>query len=77
MAVWFFLEVTWVCLRFLIVVFPDHTHLLFFTDRGSYYTYIETYFSDIYEQVVSSLMRTVTELYDYYTIADAQKFQNG
>ena len=77
MAVWFFLEVPWVCLRLVIVVFSDHTHLLSFTDRGSYYTYIETYFSDSYEQVVSSLKRKVTELYDYYTIADAQKFQNG
>ena len=26
---WLFLEVPWVCLRFVIVVFPDHTHLLF------------------------------------------------
>ena len=25
-----FLTVPWVCLRFVIVVFPDHTHLLFF-----------------------------------------------
>ena len=24
-----FLAVTWVCLQFVIVVFPDHTHLLF------------------------------------------------
>ena len=26
-----FLAVPWGCLRFVIVVFPDHTHLLFFT----------------------------------------------
>ena len=26
---WFFLAVPWVCLQFVIVVFPDHTHLLF------------------------------------------------
>ena len=25
-VVWFFLAVPWVCLRFVIVVFPDHTH---------------------------------------------------
>ena len=24
---WLFLEVPWGCLRFVIVVFPDHTHL--------------------------------------------------
>ena len=27
--VWLFLAVSWVCLQFAIVVFPDHTHLLF------------------------------------------------
>ena len=29
MVVWLFLVVPWVCLQFVIVVFPDHTHLLF------------------------------------------------
>ena len=29
MVVWLFLAVPWVCLRFVIVVFSDHTHLLF------------------------------------------------
>ena len=28
MVVWLFLAVPWVCLRFVIVVFPDQTHLL-------------------------------------------------
>ena len=28
-VVWLFLPVPWVCLRFVIVVFPDHTQLLF------------------------------------------------
>ena len=28
-VVWLFLAVPWSCLRFVIVVFPDHTHLLF------------------------------------------------
>ena len=31
MVVWLFLAVPWVSLQFVIVVFPDHTHLLFFT----------------------------------------------
>ena len=26
---WLFLAVPWGCMRFVIVVFPDHTHLLF------------------------------------------------
>ena len=29
MVVWLFFAVPWVCLLFVIVVFPDHTHLLF------------------------------------------------
>ena len=29
MVDWLFLTVPWGCLRFVIVVFPDHTHLLF------------------------------------------------
>ena len=29
-VVWLFLAVPWVCLQFVIVVFPDYTHLLFF-----------------------------------------------
>ena len=28
MVEWFFLAMPWGCLRFVIVVFPDHTHLL-------------------------------------------------
>ena len=28
-AVWLFLAVPWVCMQFVIVEFPDHTHLLF------------------------------------------------
>ena len=28
--VWLFLAMPWVCLQFVIVVFPDHTHLVFF-----------------------------------------------
>ena len=30
-AVWLFLTVQRICLQFLIVVFPDHIHLLFLT----------------------------------------------
>ena len=33
MVEWLFLAVPWGCLRFVIVVFPDHTHLLFFLVR--------------------------------------------
>ena len=33
-VVWFFLAVPWLCLQFVIVVFPDHTHLLFLIEIG-------------------------------------------
>ena len=33
MVVWLFLAVPWVCLQCVIVIFPDHTHLLFFITR--------------------------------------------
>ena len=32
MGEWLFLSVPWGCLRFVIVVFPDHTHLIFLRD---------------------------------------------
>ena len=34
-VVWLFLPVPWVCLQFMIVVFPGHTHLLFLNALGS------------------------------------------
>ena len=40
-VVWLFLAVTCVCLQFVIVVFPDHTHLLFFT-AGSFFSVVAT-----------------------------------
>ena len=32
-VVWLFLVVPWVCLKFVIVVFPDHTHLVFYLEQ--------------------------------------------
>ena len=32
-VVWLFLAVPWVCLQFVIVVFPDHTHCFFELDQ--------------------------------------------
>ena len=37
-VVWLFLAVPWGCLQFLIVVFPDQTHLLFFIEI--FHTYV-------------------------------------
>ena len=33
---WLFLVVPWVCLQFVIVVFPDHTHLLILFAKAKY-----------------------------------------
>ena len=33
MGVWLFLSVPWVCLWFVIVLFPDHTHFLFYIGK--------------------------------------------
>ena len=33
MVEWLLLVVPWDCLRFVIVVYPDHTHLLFLTSN--------------------------------------------
>ena len=38
MVEWLFLAVPWGCLRFVIVIFPDHTHLLFFLFKISHST---------------------------------------
>ena len=35
MVAWLFLAVPWGCLRFVIVVFPDHSHLLFLIINGT------------------------------------------
>ena len=36
MVVWLFLAVSWVCLRFVSVVFSDHTQLLFCNDKQEF-----------------------------------------
>ena len=36
-AVWLFLAVPWISLQFVIVVFPDHTHLLLLISQSMHY----------------------------------------
>ena len=48
-VVWLFLAVPWVCLQLVIVVFPDHTHLLFLN--------IQT----IHDQVLSSIEKELDD----------------
>ena len=32
-VVWLFLTIPWICLQFVIMIFPDHTHLLFILEE--------------------------------------------
>ena len=41
-VVWLFLAVPLVCLQFVIVVFPDHTHLLFMKAAINVSSYMNT-----------------------------------
>ena len=43
MVEWLFLAVPWGCLQFVIVVFPNHTHLLFFVRVLTIYTIVSCY----------------------------------
>ena len=46
---WLFLKVPWGCLQFVIVVFPDHTHLLLqnFNDESTSYLKIKYMGNDL------------------------------
>ena len=37
-VMWFFIAVPWLCLQFVIVVFPDHTHLQFFSKKKIHFS---------------------------------------
>ena len=53
-VVWLFLAVPWVCLLFVIVVFPDHTHLLFLgSEYPLYLLYINHKTGDLEAWVTS------------------------
>ena len=42
MIVWLFFAVPWVCLQFVVVVFPDHTHLILLAVFLHYLSFIAT-----------------------------------
>ena len=41
---WLFLAMPWGCLRFVIVVFPDHTHILFYVLLSPCLHFISSFF---------------------------------
>ena len=49
MVEWLILAVQWGCLRFVIVVFPDHTYLLFFCDNLMNYRHYLHYVNTAYK----------------------------
>ena len=53
-VVWLFLAVPWVCRQFVIVVFPDHTHLLFCIKL--YKSMIQRIFSQYFKINISSVV---------------------
>ena len=56
MVEWFFLAVPWDCLRFVIVVFPDHTLLLFFVTNA---TTLENYMYTVHK--IKSWLESVSQ----------------
>ena len=44
MVEWLFLAVPGGCLQFVIVVFPDHTHLLFWNPRNGFYPTMQHFY---------------------------------
>ena len=45
-VVWLFLAVPWACLQCVIVVFPDHTHLLFLSAKAKIKYRLGPFFSN-------------------------------
>ena len=56
-VVWVFLLVPWVCLQFVIVVFPDHTHLLFFYNFGARFMLLLLFNSIAYTFIILNLFQ--------------------
>ena len=64
-VVWLFHGVPWVCLQFVIVVFPDHTHLLLFVIKSNilapnYKGNITSKFIFLLSVLINSIIHTLT-----------------
>ena len=58
MVEWLFLAVPWACLRFVIVVFPDHTHLLFFSSIQLYRNKVTIFYCSLFCRPFSDIATT-------------------
>ena len=68
MVEWLFFAVPWVCLQFVIVVFPDHTHLLFLTgkwtlERLHMYFLYSYYVRRIFEKYQASIINATKGIF--------------
>ena len=69
-VVWLFLAVPWVCLQFVIVVFPDHTHLLILQPRKRYILHKFVQFTLIVHKLEQSRAFSLNTFYFTYSTAD-------
>ena len=78
MVVWLFLAVPWVCLQYVIVVFPDHTHFLFSVTPNAFNIRDTSFFLVIIKKIVYPviLQRTIafTNFPNAFNIQDASLF---
>ena len=58
--VWLFLAVPWVCLQFVIVVFPDHTHFLYFISVSL--SNVMFYVYDLFVSYLNKILFTLNTL---------------
>ena len=65
---WLFLAVPWGCLLFVIVVFPDHTHLLFFTVSKAH-VLLTNHFPEYINQIYRHFVRGLLDILDTHRIA--------
>ena len=70
--VWLFLTVPWVCLQFVIVVFPDHTHLLFLTPGARHILLLVNKLSAIFR-----FHYTVMQFSIYFNVRNTQVISTG
>ena len=59
MVEWLFLAVPWGCLQFVIVVFPEHTHLLFLTLFYKRLFFLSFFLNLLFQKIFSNTRYTI------------------
>ena len=76
-VVWLFFVVPWVCLQFVIVVLPDHTHLLFLLSQKAWEKFCKLYFCIRIGPLFKFKCNRVEHLQIRYMGLDARKPVSG